>query len=159
MEANLPPCNEEQVALARELFSQLFHFSHSVKPDMRNVTRGEMAVVMVLHMANEADEPALTPSDIAERSHLTSARIANVLRSLEEKGWISREHASDDRRRVTVTLTAAGDAERARRRAEFEQRAAAFLMRLGEQDTRDAIRILKHCNQIVDEDQKEARAR
>ncbi len=159
MEANQPPCSEDQVALAHELFSQLFHFSHSVKPDMRNATRGEMAVVLVLHMADEAGEPALTPSDIAERSHLTSARIANVLRSLEEKGWISREHASDDRRRVTVTLTPAGDAERARRRAEFEQRAAAFLQRLGEQDTRDAIRILKHCNQIVDEDKKETRAR
>ncbi len=158
METNDVP-TDEQRALVRELLSELFHFSHGIKPDMRNAARGEMAVIMMLHHAAEEGEPPLTPSDIAERSHLTSARIANVLRSLEEKGWVAREHASDDRRRVTVTLTEAGDAERARRRLAFEESAAAFVARLGEDDARDAVRILKHCNQLIEEDRKEARAR
>ena len=151
MEANFEP-TDEQRALMHELFGQLFHFSHSIKPDFRNATRGEMAVILMLHLAQEADEPPLTPSVIAERAHLTSARTANVLRSLEEKGWVTREHATDDRRRVTVSLTEAGDAERVRRRSEFEEQAAAFLARLGEDDAREAIRILKRCNQIVEED-------
>lgn len=156
MEAFTEP-TDEQRALARELFEQLFHLGHSVKPDMRNATRGEMAVIRTIHLACVAGEGALTPSVLAERSHLSSARTANVLRSLEEKGWVRREHATDDRRRVTVTLTEAGDAERERRRAEFEGQAAAFLSRLGEDDTREAIRILKRCNQIVREDQKGGR--
>ena len=151
MEANFEP-TDEQRALMHELFGQLFHFSHAIKPDFRNATRGEMAVILMLHLAQEADEPPLTPSVIAERAHLTSARTANVLRSLEEKGWVTREHATDDRRRVTVSLTEAGDAERVRRRREFEEQATAFLARLGEDDAREAIRILKRCNQIVEED-------
>lgn len=145
-----------QVALARELFEEFARLGHGIKPSMRNATRGEMGVIRTLHLADEAGESPLAPSVIADRSRLTAARVANVLRSLEEKGWVVREHATDDRRRVTVKLTEAGDAERARRRAEFEQAGAAFLSRLGEEDTREAIRILKRCNQIIEEDQKEA---
>ncbi len=158
MEANIEP-TDEQRALMHELFGQLFHFSHSIKPDFRNATRGEMAVILMLHLAEEAGDPPLTPSVIAERAHLTSARTANVLRTLEEKGWIVREHATDDRRRVTVTLTEAGDAERKRRRRDFEEHAAAFIARLGEDDAREAIRILKRCNEIVEDERKEANAR
>lgn len=145
-----------QLALAHELFEEFAHLGHGIKPNMRNATRGEMGVIRTLHLADEAGEPPLTPSVIADRSRLTAARVANVLRSLEEKGWVVREHATDDRRRVTVKLTEAGDAERARRRAEFEKAGAAFLSRLGEEDTREAIRILKRCNQIIEEDRKEA---
>ncbi len=158
MEADIEP-TDEQRALMHELFGQLFHFSHSIKPDFRNATRGEMAVLLMLHLAEGAGDPPLTPSVIAERAHLTSARTANVLRTLEEKGWIVREHATDDRRRVTVTLTEAGDAERKRRRRDFEEHAAAFIARLGEDDAREAIRILKRCNEIVEDERKEANAR
>lgn len=158
MEANPAP-TDEQLALARELFEEFAHLGHAIKPDMRNMTRGEMGVIRTIHLADEAGEEPLTPSVIADRSRLTSARVANVLRSLEEKGWIRREHATDDRRRVTVTITEAGDAERARRRAEFEKHAAGFLAQLGEDDTREAIRILKHCNQIVSENAEGGSAR
>lgn len=150
---------EEQRALARELFEEFAHFGHAIKPDMRNVARGEMAVVRTLHLAVEAGELPITPSVIAERAHLSTARTANVLRSLEEKGWIRREHATDDRRRVTVVLTEEGEAVRVRRRDEFEGHAAAFLARLGEEDTREAIRILKRCNQIINEQQEGGEAK
>lgn len=150
---------EEQRALARELFEEFAHLGHAIRPDMRNIARGEMAVVRTLHLAVEAGELPITPSVIAERAHLSTARTANVLRSLEEKGWIRREHATDDRRRVTVVLTDEGEAVRVSRREEFEGHAAAFLARLGEEDTREAIRILKRCNQIVKEYHEEEDAR
>ncbi len=154
----IPAPTPEQHALARELFEEFAHLGHAIRPDMRNATRGEMAVIRTLHLAVEAGELPITPGLIAERAHLSTARTANVLRALEEKGWIVREHATDDRRRVTVTLTEAGEAERARRKSEFESHAVEFLARLGEEDTREAIRILKRCNQIVEEYHKEAQA-
>ena len=149
----IPPSQGDLHALAHELFEQFAHLGHGIHPDMRNAAHGEMAVIRTIHLAIEQGEPALTPGAIAERSHLSSARTANVLRSLEEKGWVSREHDTNDRRRVIVTLTPAGEAERLRRRREFESQAEAFLSRLGEADTREAIRILKRCNQILAQDQ------
>ncbi len=154
----IPAPTPEQHALARELFEEFAHLGHAIRPDMRNAARGEMAVIRTLHLAVEAGELPITPSLIAERAHLSTARTANVLRSLEEKGWIVREHATDDRRRVTVTLTELGESVRVRRKSEFEAHVAEFLVRLGEEDTREAIRILKRCNQIVEEYHKEAQA-
>ncbi len=158
METNPAP-TDEQRALAHELFEQFAHLGHLVKPNVRNASHGAMSVVRTLHLADVAGEEPLTPSVIAERSRLTPARVANVLRALEKKGWVRREHATDDRRRVTVTLTETGEAERARRRSEVEEQAAVFFSRLGNEDAREAVRILTRCTEILQEAQGEERGR
>ena len=140
---------DSYVELTHELFEQFAHLRRGMHPSARNSMRGEMAVVRALHLADLAGEGALTPSQIAERSYLSPARVANVLRALEDKGWIARTHDTQDRRRVTVTLTVRGEAERAQRRANFDARGADFLRKLGEQDAREALRILKRCNEIL----------
>ena len=141
--------NDSYIELTHELFEQLARLRRGMHPSTRNSMRGEMAVIRALHLAELTEEPPLTPSQIAECSHLSPARVANVLRALEDKGWIERSHNTEDRRRVTVTLTEQGEAERARRRAEFDAHGAEFLRELGEQDVREALRILKRCNEIV----------
>ena len=141
--------NDSYVELSRELFEQLARMRRGMHPSARNSMRGEVAVIRALHLAELAGEADPTPSQIAECSHLSPARVANVLRALEDKGWITRSHDTQDRRRVTVTLTEQGETERARRRAEFDRRGAEFLRELGEQDAREALRILKRCNEIL----------
>lgn len=137
-------------ALSHELFDEFARLGRNTRPDMRNATRGEMGVIRILHNENGP----LTPSEISDRAHISPARVANVLRALEEKGWVAREHSREDLRRVTVTLTEAGDAERMRRRAQFEAHAEAFLAKLGEADTREAIRILSRANQILEDEKR-----
>lgn len=149
MEAGSAAENADFSLLAHELFEQFARLGHSVRPDTRNFTRGEAGVIRTLHLADDAGEHGLTPTQIAERSYLSSARTANVLRSLENKGWIRREHETADRRRVTVTLTEAGEEERARRRAQMDTEAGEFLRQLGARDASEAIRILKRCNEIL----------
>lgn len=65
---------------------------------------GEMAVMRALMLAGGS----LTPSELADRAWVSSARIANILRALETKGWVEREHSKTDRRRVHVTVTDKG---------------------------------------------------
>ena len=62
---------------------------------------------------------------------------------------VGREHDTADRRRVTVTLTATGEDERTRRRAQMDAEAGEFLRQLGAHDAGEAIRILKRCNEIL----------
>ena len=149
MEAGSAAENADFILLAHELFEQFARLGHSVRPDTRNFTRGEAGVIRTLHLADDAGEHGLTPTQIAERSYLSSARTANVLRALESKGWIRREHDTADRRRVTVTLTKIGKEERARRRAQMDAEAGEFLRQLGAHDASEAIRILKRCNEIL----------
>lgn len=53
-------------------------------------------------------EPASPPSRIAAATGLQRTNLSTVLRGLERKGLIERRSASDDRRGVTVHLTALG---------------------------------------------------
>ena len=132
MEAGSAAENADFILLAHELFEQFARLGHSVRPDTRNFTRGEAGVIRTLHLADDAGEHGLTPTQIAERSYLSSARTANVLRALESKGWIRREHDTADRRR-----------------AQMDAEAGEFLRQLGAQDASEAIRILKRCNEIL----------
>jgi DNA-binding MarR family transcriptional regulator len=48
------------------------------------------------------------PNELAGDEGVTSAAVASSLKSLEARGLVSRERDDADRRRVSVTLTAAG---------------------------------------------------
>ncbi len=99
---------------------------------LRTKLGGEMAVMRALMLAGGS----LTPSELADRAWVSSARIANILRALEAKGWVEREHSKTDRRRVHVTVTDKGFHDLEIKRREFEDRTAAFLEQFGETDTR-----------------------
>ena len=93
------PPDPKMVGLARELFDEFGVMQARMSRNVGRAVSGEMAVMRALVLAGGS----LTPSALADRAWVSSARVANICRSLEEKGWISREHSSEDRRRVTVT--------------------------------------------------------
>ena len=97
---------------------------------------------------------SLTPSELADRAWVSSARIANILRALEAKGWVEREHSKTDRRRVHVIVTNKGFQDLEIKRREFENRTAAFLEQLGETDTQEMVRLLRRANEIIDRNQE-----
>lgn len=139
--------SEDFDAVAREVLEELAGLGHRLSSKMHNVHRGENGVI---HALACSDRP-LTPSELSALGHLSSARVANVLRSLEEKGLVTREHSQLDRRRVTVTLTKAGRARDEKNRAEFEGLTSAFLAQLGQRDAQDMARILRRVNQVIDQ--------
>lgn len=49
-----------------------------------------------------------TPSDLSLDTGKTRSNVTLICNQLEACGWLTRLHGSDDRRRVDITLTAAG---------------------------------------------------
>lgn len=137
--------------LGQELFREFGGMHQRISRIMDNAMGGEMAVMRALLLAGGI----LTPSELADRAWVSNARVANILKALEQKGWIEREHSKEDRRRVIVTITDKGRADIDIKRREFEGRTAAFLEQLGEEDTRDMVRLLRRTNQIIDSNHKE----
>ena len=111
---------------------------------------GEMAVMRALILAGGS----LTPSELANRAWVSNARIANILRALETKGWVERENSKTDRRRVHVTVTDKGFHDLEIKRRELEDRTAAFLEQFGETDTQEMVRLLRRFNEIIDRNQE-----
>ena len=77
-----------------------------------------------------------------------------VMRALEAKSWVEREHSKTDRRRVHVIVTDKGFQDLEIKRREFEARTAAFLEQLGETDTQEMVRLLRRANEIIDRNQE-----
>lgn len=136
--------------LGRQLFTEFGSMHQRVSRFTDQALSGEMAVMRALMLAGGS----LTPSELADRAWVSSARIANILRALEAKGWIVREHSTTDRRRVHVTVIDKGRQGVETKRRELEDRTAAFLEQLGEADTQEMVRLLRRANQIIDHNQE-----
>ena len=80
--------------------------------------------------------------------------LSTMVRALEAKGWVEREHSKTDRRRVHVTVTDKGFHDLEIKRREFEDRTAAFLEQFGETDTQEMVRLLRRANEIIDRNQE-----
>ena len=69
------------------------------------------------------EHDGLTVGELGERLFLDSGTLTPLLKRMEAAGWLSRQRASDDERRVLVSLTADGQA--LKRRAQSVPRALA----------------------------------
>lgn len=140
--------------LARELEAEFAQIGHLVTAETRNATRGEMAALFNLGQA----EGPLTPSELAAATHVTSARMANILGALEEKGLVTRSHSTEDRRRVEVVATPAGKEHIESCLAKRDEVFGSFLAELGEKDARELLRIIRRSRQIMEARREEGRA-
>lgn len=81
------------------------------------------------------------PSELSRSMGVSSARIAALLKHLEQKGWVSRCADPSDERRVRVSLTDAGRRMISKRREDALGRVARALESLGEDDAREYVRL------------------
>ena len=135
-------------SLARELLTAAagMRGAHP-KADLGDSMRGMPGVMMELSCA----DGGLAPGELARRTGLSDARIANIVNALEERGWAERLRSTTDRRRVTVSITQAGLDEVHARQEELERHVAEFLRRMGEDDAREVVRLLGKSAEVLGE--------
>lgn len=133
--------------LAQGLLDEFSAIGRMLTPVAVNSLRGETAVLMALFRA----EGALSPSELGRRTHVSSARVANILRSLEEKGLVTRSHDTTDRRQVAVALTKQGRAEATGIRASRTSAIEDYLRELGEKDSSELLRIARRSRDILED--------
>ena len=124
--------------LAAELMDKL-HMLRKAQPQkyIDEALHGEFYVLQFLAMRGEE----VLPGELCHEMDVSSARIAQTLNSIERKGWITRRIDPQDRRRIIITLTAAGKTEAERLRRAVTGIAAKMLDLLGERDATEYVRI------------------
>lgn len=70
-------------------------------------TVGAGGIMRMLYSEKDGGEP-VTAGAIAEELHVSTARVAALLKNMESKGLISRERAASDARVTVVALTPHG---------------------------------------------------
>ena len=94
-------------------------------------------------------EDSLTPSELAKRLGYSRSRMTRILDALAAKGYITREHDKNDGRKIIVLATESGRKFSTESRAEGVGNLAESLTKLGEEDTRDLIRVLEKAYSIT----------
>ncbi len=128
---------EEAFAARRLVRPPLAHLDgHGLR--LEDAGRGCIGLLGVL-----SDEGGCaSPSLFARQLGLTPARVSNILSALEREGLVERGPSAGDRRRVEVRLTEKGREVDAHMNEALARRTADLLNALGEEDSRELVRIL-----------------
>lgn|GEM_PF-6596431 len=111
-------------------------------PAPKGITPAEMYAIMVVSRL-EGEGRKVRPGDIAKCGQATPSAVSQTLKSLEEKGLITRQRDKGDSRAVTVHLTKEGRAFSARGRELHEQMIDEVLTYLGPEDAEHLVRIVE----------------
>ena len=76
-------------------------------PAPEGITSAEMYTIMAVSRL-EGEGRSVRSGDIAKCGHATPSAVSQILKSLEEKGLITRQRDKGDSRAVTVHLTKDG---------------------------------------------------
>ena len=114
----------------------------------RGCLRGERGVLLYLfHVGNP-----LFPGELTEKLGLTTGRIANILRVLEEDGMIARTPDASDKRRVLVALTPEGEAQARRHYARSVAFNERLLSRLDPEEVRCFLKTLTQFAELLEDE-------
>ena len=111
-------------------------------PAPKGITPAEMYAIMAVSRL-EGEGRKVRPGDIAKCGQATPSAVSQTLKSLEEKGLITRQRDKGDSRAVTVHLTKEGRAFSARGRELHEQMIDGVLAYLGPEDAEHLVRIVE----------------
>lgn len=110
-------------------------------------TRGETGVLLYLYHVGRP----MFPGELTEKLGLTTGRIANILKVLEQSGLVVRTPDHLDKRRVQVALTPAGEQEAQRQNAQSVAFHARMLSQLSEAEARQFLDMLKRMVAILED--------
>jgi DNA-binding MarR family transcriptional regulator len=127
--------------LAGEHINQVAtHFRKGLIFDRYNkFAKGEL---FILNYLTQCGETAL-PSEISEKSGSSTARIANALGVLEQKGLITRDMDKKDRRKIIVSITEKGKELIQNERDRLVNSELRIFRAMGEKDAAEFVRLQK----------------
>ena len=100
---------EKRTEAARALLATMPLVMRTIGRAMRCKSTGEAQVLpQQYRLLGAINSRPRTLGEIARIQGVTPATATTLVTTLESRGWVTREHDPDDRRRVVVSLTAHG---------------------------------------------------
>ena len=127
----------DYLSLADDLLT--FMAFRKLPADHSSHSSGERGILLYLHNIRDG----VLSGDLSRDLGITTGRTAIALKNLEKKGLVSRSISETDRRCVVVHITEQGHAAAQEFRRHALETLAATLSRLGEEDARTYVRLIK----------------
>jgi DNA-binding MarR family transcriptional regulator len=124
--------------LAKQFLNSLFLIKkHGFRKKITENMQGE--ILAILYIFEHKD--IVLPSEMSNEMNISSARVAAMLNSLENKELVTRQIDKTDRRKILVSLTEKGQELAKKHSQQVENHAAQMLELLGEHDAMELVRI------------------
>ena len=138
-------------ALANELVSSMTKSPKMpFQKKVDDLSQGERRILGYLTFFKNG---GASSGELSEKLFLSTPRVASALKSLSKKGFIERNRDENDKRIVIVTITEAG---KSFMREEHEKAVSMLektLQKLGEEDAKEFVRIIKRIIENTTEDE------
>jgi MarR family transcriptional regulator, organic hydroperoxide resistance regulator len=136
-------------ALANELVNNMMKSPKmQFQKKVDDLSQGEKRILGYLTFWNNG----VSSGELSERLFLSTPRVASALNSLSKKGFIERQRDENDKRIVIVTITETGKSFVMEEHEEAISMLEKTLQKLGEEDAKEFVRILKRITEIAAED-------
>ncbi|MEO6420840.1 MAG: MarR family transcriptional regulator [Polyangiaceae bacterium] len=112
---------------------------NEVKFARLGLSNGRFGVLIMLY----DHDTGLTPAELAENAAVSRGTITGLLQGLEQDGYVKRVARTDDRRMVTIQLTAAGSKLLDKILPEHFRRIAVLMKTLTKDEQRTLARLLE----------------
>jgi DNA-binding MarR family transcriptional regulator len=130
--------------LAQELARTFTQFSRLGPPkgELKGVKRSEFFLLATLINSIQPDSSGIKASELSSQLQVTPAAVTHLLNNLEKAGYVERISDPTDRRIVLIKPTAAGQQIMALATARFLEELTGLVEFLGEDDSREFIRLV-----------------
>lgn len=118
---------------------------------MTELPQSELAVMKRASAGCVCSGSGMCVSDIHEKLHLSKPAVSQTLNSLERKGYIIRKIDDCDRRKITVTLTPAGEEVLAGAICAYERTLEAVLEQFGLNNAELLIDLINRLSDILEQ--------
>lgn len=131
--------------LAGQFLEALCSLARTPVREIKGISGGELGTMGFL----AASGGAASPSELSRFFQISTARVANILRGLEKKGYVERRLAGGDGRRITVTLTEAGQAMADEHTSLMRRDIRRLLEALGDEDAETLLRLTRRLTELL----------
>ncbi len=135
---------EDAQEFMEKLYSCIPRFFYS---EIETIQRG---VGFTLSYLEQADGE-VNAGDLSKKLNVSTARIAALLKKMEQNGWITRRASQEDARRIVVEITPAGIALVDEMREQTLQKIELLLDQISREDLETYIRISRQMKTVMNE--------
>lgn len=134
--------------LAEQIFSKLRNNSSSSLDDiLTDFNRGEVGVLSYLAFENNK----VSAGELSEKLNVSTARIASILNSLENKEYINRRVDEIDKRKTLVSITQKGKKLASKAKDEVIDKIIKVIQKVGKNEINEYVKMVLKIKKILDE--------
>ena len=124
---------------------------HMHRFDIDGLNKSEFSLLMSIRDQADGAEEGVMASSLSAKHHISKPAVSQTVSALEKKGMVVRRPDAQDRRVVRIHLTPAGEDVLQCVGNTFQQYIARLVEKLGEQDTRELIRLFGRLYEVLRE--------